>query len=67
MVAEAPEITWLRAGSAPRFLQRLVEVERLLALALLPNLQAPEQVAHLVLIEAREREVQVGYGLQLRQ
>ena len=40
MLAELPEIAGLRPGCPARLLQRLVEVERLLPLALLADLQA---------------------------
>lgn len=51
----------------PRLRQPLVAVERLGALALLRGLEAPEQVFHLVLAEAREREVEVGRRLEVSQ
>ena len=65
MIPERPEIAGFRAGCPPRLLQGFVEVERLHVLALLAHFEAPEQVAHLVLAEAREREVDVGRGLQV--
>ena len=45
--------------------QALLEIERLGTLALLPGLQALEQIAHLVLVEAREGEVEIGRRLEL--
>jgi hypothetical protein len=65
VILELPEIAGLRAGCPPRFLERIVEVEALHMLALLAGLQAPEQILHLVLPEAREREVEIRRRLEV--
>jgi len=65
VVPELPEIAGLRAGCPPCLLQRIIEVERLGTLAPLADLEAPEQLLHLVLAEAREREVDVGRRLEV--
>jgi hypothetical protein len=67
MVPEDPEIAELGAGCPPRLLQGFVEVEALHVLALLADFELSEQVPDLVLTEAREREVDVGCRLQVRE
>jgi len=51
VVPELPEIAGLRAWCPARFLHRLVEVEAFHVLALLADLEVPEQILHLVLAE----------------
>jgi len=65
MVAELPEIAGLRPRCSPRFLERIVEVEALHVLALLACFERAEQILHLVITEAAEREVDVRYRLQV--
>ena len=65
MVPELPEIAGFRARCPPRLRQRLIEVKRLGTLPPLADLEAAEQLLHLVLGEAREREVDVGRRLEV--
>jgi len=65
VVPELPEIAGFRARCPPRLRQRLIEVKRLGTLPPLADLEAAEQLLHLVLGEAREREVDVGRRLEV--
>jgi len=67
LVAEDPELARLRARRAGRGLEGGVEIEALDLLALLAGLERAEQVADLVLAEARQRQIDLGPGLQVGQ
>ena len=67
MVAQDPEITRLRARGASGLFECLVEIEALDLLALLADFERAQQILDLVLAEARQRQVDVGAGLQVGQ
>ena len=61
----ADRVARLRAGRPRRGLDGGVEVERFRALALLPGLEAPDEVADLPLVEAGQGDVEVGNDPEL--
>ncbi len=67
MVAQDPQIAELGPGCTSSFLERLIEIEALDPLALLASLKRAQQIGDLVLAEARQRQIDLGRGLQLGQ
>jgi len=67
VIPERPEIAGLRPRCPPRLFERFVEVEALHVLALLAGLERSQQLLHLVLAEARERDVKLRGRLELCQ
>jgi hypothetical protein len=67
MIAEPPELSNLRPWFTPSRLEGRIEIKRLRTLALLPSLEPLEESRHLVLVEARERQVQPVRTLEVGQ
>jgi len=67
VVTQAPQVTGLGAWGTPGFLECRLEVERFRPVALLAGLQLPEQVLHRVLVEARQREVEIRARPEVRE
>ena len=65
MIAQRPEIALFRPVCALPGVQRGTQVERLHSLPLLPRVEGPEELRDLVVVEAGEREVDLGDCLQL--
>jgi hypothetical protein len=65
VIAQGPQVTGRRAWGSRRSLEGRLEVEALGALALLSGVEAAEEVAHLVIAEARQGQIERRPCLQV--